>query len=117
VAWLVITTASTRNGYVATVSASYMAQPASFGRIYLGGVPRGTTELELRAALALVGVKVGGIEFVLDRVTGLQRGFAFVVLSVPLDTRSDPLVLERLRRTPLEGRVLDVQGIPDRLPR
>jgi hypothetical protein len=60
---------------------------------------------------------VAGIEFVLDRVTGLQRGFAFVVLSVPLDTRSDALVLERLRRTTLEGRVLDVQGIPNRLPR
>ena len=99
------------------MSSSCRPAPTSFNRIFVGGVPRGTTELQLREALALAGVEVGVIEFVVDRVTGLQRGFAFIVLRTRLDTLADPLLLERLRRTTLDGRVLDVQGIADRRSR
>ncbi len=99
------------------MSSSCRPAPTSFDRVFVGGVPRGTTELDLRQALALVGVEVGVIEFVIDRVTGLQRGFAFIVLRARLDTSLDPLVFERLRRATLDGRALDVQGIPDARPR
>ena len=92
-------------------------EPVSFDRVFVGGVPRGTTEPELRAAFALAGTDVGDIDFVLDRVTGLQRGFAFVGLLVRVDTRTDAIALRQLRAATLGGRALDVQGLPpQRLP-
>jgi hypothetical protein len=84
----------------------------SFDRIFVGGVPRGTTEPELRAAFAFAGIDVGDIDLVLDRVTGVQRGFAFAGLLVRVDTRTDALALRQLRAATLGGRALDVQGLP-----
>jgi RNA recognition motif len=88
--------------------------PASFDRIFVGGVPRGTTEPELRRAFAVAGADVGTIEFVIDRVTGIQRGFAFVGLLGRMHTSADALAIERLRSTTLDGCTLDIQGVPDR---
>lgn len=87
-------------------------EPESFDAIFVGGVPRGTTEPELRAAFAIAGTDVGDIDLVLDRVTGLQRGFAFVGLLVRVDRLTDGLFLRQLRSAALGGRVLDVQGVP-----
>jgi hypothetical protein len=94
--------------------ASSMHGRASFDHVFVGGIPRGTTEPELRAAFALAGVVVGAIEFVLDRVTGVQRGFAFVALSAQIDNRTDAPELVQLRSAMLDGRSLDVQGVPGR---
>ena len=87
-----------------------MHGPASFDHIFVGGIPRGTTEPELRAAFALAGVVVGAIEFVVDRTTGVQRGFAFVGLLARIDTRTDAPELVQLRSAMLDGRALDIQG-------
>jgi hypothetical protein len=92
-------------------------EPVSFDRIFVGGVPRGTTELELRAAFALAGADVGDIDLVLDRVTGLQRGFAFVGLLVRVDARTDAIALRQLHAATLGGRAFDVQGLPPLRPR
>jgi len=85
-----------------------------FESVFVGRVPRGTTEPQLRAAFALVGAEVGPIELVLDRVTGLPRGFAFVSLLRRIDDPSDALELGLLRRATLDGRSLDVQRVPGR---
>lgn len=87
--------------------------PASFSRIFVGGVPRGTTEDELRGAFALTGTLVGNIEFVVDRSTGVQRGFAFIDLGRRIVSATDELAFGRLKLAAIDGRALDVQGIPD----
>ncbi len=92
-------------------------EPVSFDRVFVGGVPRGTTEPELRTAFALAGSDVGDIDLVLDRVTGLPRGFAFVGLLVRVDTRTDAIPLRQLRAATLGGRALDVRGLPPLRPR
>ena len=91
-----------------------MQGPASFDHIFVGGIPRGTTEPELRAAFALAGVVVGAIQFIVDRATGVQRGFAFVGLLARIDIRMDSRELVQLRSATLDGRALDVQGLPTR---
>lgn len=91
-----------------------MPGPASFDHVFVGGIPRGTTEPELREAFALVGVVVGAIEFVADRTTGVQRGFAFVRLLAPIDSSKDARALAQLRSAMLDGRALDVQGVEAR---
>lgn len=96
---------------------SWSPKATSFVRVYVGRVPRGTTEAQLRSAFSDVGVDVGSIEVVLDRVTGLQRGFAFVVLKVRVDVAIDALPLELLRTATVDGHPLDVQGVPGRGPR
>lgn len=96
---------------------SSMHGPASFDRVFVGGIPRGTTEPELRAAFALAGVFVGAIEFVVDRVSGTQRGFAFVGLLARIDTRKDAPQLAQLRSAMLHGRALDIQGLSARTRR
>ena len=88
--------------------------PGSFDRIFVGGVPRGTTEPQLRHAFAVAGADVGTIAFVVDRVTGIQRGFAFVDLLETMHTSADALAIDRLRSTTVDGCVLDIRGVPDR---
>ena len=83
---------------------------SSFDRVFVGRLPRETTEPQLRAALALEGVEVGLIELILDRVTGLPRGFAFVDRLVE-GGAFGPAVLVSLRRAELAGRTLDVRGV------
>jgi hypothetical protein len=87
------------------------ALPA-FERIFVGGLRRGTTDVQLRTAFAFVGVDVGNIEFVLDRVTGIQRGFAFVALQTPLDLADT--AFGQLRSATLEGQLLHIQAIATR---
>lgn len=86
----------------------------SFDRIFVGGFPRQTTALELRDALAVTGFAVREVELVLDRVTGLPRGFAFVLLRLRVDARVAELSLERLRAATVDGQPLDVQAIGPR---
>jgi RNA recognition motif-containing protein len=83
----------------------------SFDRIFVGRFPRQTTELELRDAIALAGFPVRAVELVLDRVTGLPRGFAFVLLESQVDAGTAGLSLGRLRAATVDGQPLDVQAI------
>ncbi len=83
----------------------------AFDRIFVGRFPRQTTELELRDALAVAGFAVREVELVLDRVTGLPRGFAFVLLASRVEVGDSTLSLDRLRAATLDGQPLDVQAI------
>ena len=87
---------------------------AAFDRIFVGGVPRGTTEPQLRAAFAVAGIDVGLVEFVVDRVTGLQRGFAFVDLCLPISTSTDTPAFGQVCSATLAGHALDIQAVPAR---
>ena len=83
----------------------------SFDRIFVGRFPRQTTELELRDALAIAGFAVHEVELVLDRVTGLPRGFAFILLRSRVEASAAELSLHRLRAATVDGQPLDVQAI------
>jgi hypothetical protein len=87
---------------------------ARFNRIYVGGLPRNATIEALRAAFALNGSDVGTIDVVHNGATGLPRGFAFVKLLVPFDASIDPRALDRLASTTMDGRTLEIQGVPAR---
>jgi RNA recognition motif-containing protein len=88
--------------------------PSSFDRIFVGRYPRHTTELELRDALGDAGFPVRTVEFVMDRVTGLPRGFAFVLLESRVDGAAAQLALGRLRAATVDGHPLDVQAVAPR---
>jgi hypothetical protein len=79
--------------------------------LFVGRIQRGATEAEVRDAFALVGASIGDVELVLNRVTGLPRGFAFVALLGRTATSTDVLTLEVLRRATLEGVLLDVRNV------
>ena len=83
----------------------------SFDRIFVGRFPRQTTELALRDAIVVAGFAVREVEFVMDRVTGLPRGFAFVLLESKVDAGAAELSLGRLRAATVDGQPLDVQAI------
>lgn len=87
------------------------AVSVSFDRIFVGRLPRETTELQLRDALAVAGFPAREVEFILDRVTGLSRGFAFVLLESQVDAGAAEVSLERLRTATVSGHPLDVQAI------
>ena len=87
-----------------------------FDRVFVGGLPHGTTEDSLRAAFSDQGSEVGAITLVRNRVTGLPRGFAFVALLVRFDASVDPHALDGLAHTTIDGRGLDIRGVPDRPP-
>lgn len=87
---------------------------ASFDRVYVGGLPRGTTEPVLREAFSAVGVRVRDIDVVMDRAKGASRGFAFVLLCERVDPEIDPLPLARLRRASLDGCRFDVRAVRER---
>ena len=82
-----------------------------FDRIFVGRFPRQTTELELRDALGVAGFAVREVEFVLNRVTGLPRGFAFVRLESKVEACAAELSLDRLRAATVDGQLLDVQAV------
>ena len=85
---------------------------ASFERVYVGCLPHGTTEQALRGAFNAAGIQVRGIDMVMDRTTGLSRGFAFVLLGEWIDPDIDSLALVRLRTASLDGRLFDIRAVP-----
>jgi RNA recognition motif-containing protein len=86
----------------------------SFDRIFVGRYPKHTTELDLRDALAVAGFAVREVELVLDRVTGLPRGFAFILLESRVDADAAEVSLSRLRAATVDGQPLEVQAIAAR---
>ena len=100
--------------YVEAVISVLAPLSDSFDRIFVGRFPRGTTELELRDALAVTGFAVREVELVLDRVTGLPRGFAFILLGSRVEAGAVELSMDRLRTATVDGQPLDVQAIGER---
>ncbi|MBM4427546.1 MAG: RNA-binding protein [Chloroflexi bacterium] len=49
-------------------------------RIYVGNLNKSTTEAEINTLFATAGT-VSSVELVLDKVSGLSKGFAFVVMA------------------------------------
>jgi hypothetical protein len=84
---------------------------ASFDRVYVGRLPPGTTELGLREAFGAVGVQVRDIDMVLNRTTGVSRGFAFVRLRERIDPDVDAVSLAQLRRASLDGCPFDIRAV------
>ena len=99
---------------LSTMPSARLPEYACFKHVFVGGVPQGTTEAQLRAAFALVGVDVdaNAVELVLNRVTGLPRGFAFVTLRGRIGIQAETDALGRLRTATVEGHPLNVQRVP-----
>jgi len=49
-------------------------------RIYVGNLNKSTTEAEINTLFATAGT-VSSVELVLDKVSGLSKGFAFVAMA------------------------------------
>jgi RNA recognition motif-containing protein len=49
-------------------------------RIYVGNLNKSTTEAEINTLFATAGA-VSSVELVLDKVSGLSKGFAFVAMA------------------------------------
>jgi hypothetical protein len=84
-------------------------------RMYIGGLDVGTTEPDLHAAFARIGVHLAHVELVVNRATGCPRGFAFVVLAgLPAGANADA-VLARMRLAAVNERPVTVQLVPEEL--
>ena len=90
-------------------------RPATPFRAYVGGLGVGTTEPDLYAAFARIGVQLTHVELVVNRATGCRRGFAFVALAgLPAAENADAL-LARMRLAVVDARPVTVQRIPREL--
>jgi len=83
-------------------------------RFFVGGVGGEATEPQLRAAFAEVGVAFTHVELIVNRATGVKRGFAFVyVYSPPIGPATKPDdVLERMRGVTVNGHPSTVSLVP-----
>jgi hypothetical protein len=84
----------------------------SFDRVYVGHLPRGMSDLALREAFVAAGIPVRDIEVVIDRSTGLSRGFAFVRLCKRVDSDASELSLARMSAAGPDGHAFDVRAVP-----
>jgi hypothetical protein len=92
-----------------------LERPATPFRVYVGGLDVGTTEPDLYAAFARIGVQIAHVELVVNRATGCRRGFAFVALEgLPAGANTDA-VLARMRLAVMDDRPVTVQRIPSEL--
>ncbi len=85
-------------------------------KLYVGGIPSRTTEVELRTAFEEAGT-VSSVSIISDRMTGRSRGFGFVEMA---DEAQAQAAIDRWDGKEMEGRMLSVsmarpQG--DRPPR
>ena len=74
-------------------------------RLYVGNLPYDADEAALRAAFAQDGRAVERVHIVIDRETQRPRGFAFVEMGSPDDSRT---AIEALNGREVEGRTLTV---------
>ncbi len=58
-------------------------------RIYVGNLPKSTTQAEINTLFATAGT-VSSVELVMDKGTGLSKGFAFV--SMPESAEADKAI-------------------------
>src|SRR6187549_1312487 len=82
-------------------------------RLYVGNIPYGTNDAELRTLFRQNGRAVTEVKIVTDRETGQSRGFAFVEMA----NRDDALaVINELNGTPMGGRSIVVNEARERTP-
>lgn len=73
-------------------------------KIYVGGLPYSTTELQLTELFATHG-KVESVRVITDKYTGQSRGFGFVEMANAEEAKR---AMAALNGTTLEGRTLTV---------
>jgi len=87
--------------------------------IYVGNLPYGVTEEELRAAFSEFGA-VSSISMITDKITGQSKGFAFVEMS---NNSEADQAIKSLNESVLKGRKIKVNQAkprgerPSRRPR
>jgi RNA recognition motif-containing protein len=82
-------------------------------RLYVGNIPYGTTDVDLRTLFGQNGRAVTEVKIVTDRETGQSRGFAFVEMA----TKDDALaVITELNGTAMGGRSIVVNEARERTP-
>jgi cold-inducible RNA-binding protein len=74
-------------------------------KLYVGNLSYNTTEDALRTLFESDGRRVEEVAVVMDRDTGRPRGFAFVTMGTPEDSRT---AIEALNGREVEGRTLTV---------
>ena len=74
-------------------------------KLYVGNISFNTTESTLRTLFEGDGRRVDEVAIVMDRDTGRPRGFAFVQMGSPEDSRT---AIEALNGREIEGRTLTV---------
>jgi cold-inducible RNA-binding protein len=82
-------------------------------RLYVGNIPYGTSDVELRNLFGQNNRAVTEVKIVTDRETGQSRGFAFVEMA----TKDDALaVINELNGTTMGGRSIVVNEARERTP-
>src|SRR5262245_18813200 len=82
-------------------------------RLYVGNIPYGTSDAELRNLFGQNGRAVTEVKIVTDRETGQSRGFAFVEMA----NKDDALaVINELNGTSMGGRSIVVNEARERTP-
>ncbi len=82
-------------------------------RLYVGNIPYGTTDTDLRTLFGQNGRAVTEVKIVTDRETGQSRGFAFVEMA----NKDDALaVINELNGTSMGGRSIVVNEARERTP-
>ncbi|MDD4933482.1 MAG: RNA-binding protein [Methylacidiphilaceae bacterium] len=73
-------------------------------RLYVGNLPFSHREEDVRALFSQYG-KVTEVNLIIDRMTGQSRGFAFVTMENPEESKE---AIDKLHGTKVEGRSLVV---------
>src|SRR5262249_1947715 len=82
-------------------------------RLYVGNIPYGTSDVELRNLFGQNGRAVTEVKIVTDRETGQSRGFAFVEMANKEDALA---VINELNGTSMGGRSIGVNEARERTP-
>src|SRR5215468_8238390 len=82
-------------------------------RLYVGNIPYGTSDLDLRTLFGQNGRAVTEVKIVTDRETGQSRGFAFVEMATKDDAMA---VINELNGTSMGGRSIVVNEARERTP-
>jgi RNA recognition motif-containing protein len=82
--------------------------------LYVGNLSFETGEAELRALFAEGGRKVSTVKIIVDRDTGISKGFGFVEMANPEDAEQ---AIHQLSGTSFGGRALKVNEARERPPR
>jgi hypothetical protein len=87
--------------------------PSSSGlRAFVGHLGSETTEAEVYAAFALVGVPLADVELVFNHATHASRGFAFVnIAERPGEPVIANLIFEQMRRAMVHERAVQVHPL------
>ena len=82
-------------------------------RLYVGNIPYGTTDANLRELFGQNGREVTDVKIITDRETGQSRGFAFVEMAKAEDATA---VVNELNGSSMGGRSIVVNEARERTP-